>query len=403
MSQLGDSSNGLPPGSHGDSPTAPAPNGLRELTSDSVASSALGASSEPAEAILVAECPAGRGSSDWLHSLALPHVGWALFWVFVIMFAQLGFGMIWEVGQVAATGGRSLWGPEEASQVAPQLAAAAVVYSTLTTLCTAVAVGGGLFRRDFLRRMALRGLAPGHLILSILVVLPMAILASEVTNWASEVLPQLTTEIFEDFGKQSWWLVFLGACLFPGIGEEILFRGFLGRGLLARHGVLAGVTLTSLLFGLIHIDPVQGCGAMFLGFGLHGVFLATRSLTASILVHTLNNALAFAVMKYADQLPEAGLTAGADGAVTHIPSYLLLAAALAAGGCCWMFWQTRARWQLPDGSEWTPGYQSAEMPPAEFSATLYLGRPSVFAIATLVVTYSALVAALYATAILPGM
>lgn len=84
----------------------------------------------------------------------------------------------------------------------------------------------------------------------------------------------------------------LGGCLLPAVGEEVMFRGFLGRGLLARYG-LAGGTLLSAMFSLMHADPVQALAVLVLGITLQGVYIATRSLFAPMLLHGLNNALAF--------------------------------------------------------------------------------------------------------------
>ena len=33
-----------------------------------------------------------------------------------------------------------------------------------------------------------------------------------------------------------------------------------------------------------------------------------------------------------------------------------------------LLWQTRVQYQLPDGSYWSPGYASAEVPPADSGA-----------------------------------
>src|SRR5262249_41293070 len=78
--------------------------------------------------------------------------------------------------------------------------------------------------------------------------------------------------------------------------EELFFRGFLGRGLIGRYGVLAGVLLTSLLFGTIHVHPILICGAAAFGICVHLIYLATRSLWVPALLHFLNNAFVVAVL-----------------------------------------------------------------------------------------------------------
>jgi membrane protease YdiL (CAAX protease family) len=88
----------------------------------------------------------------------------------------------------------------------------------------------------------------------------------------------------------------LGLCLLvvavgAAVNEELFCRGFLGRGLVGRHGVLVGVLLASAIFGAIHLNLPQGIGAFVFGCGVHLAYLATRSLWVPMLLHFLNNAV----------------------------------------------------------------------------------------------------------------
>ena len=47
---------------------------------------------------------------------------------------------------------------------------------------------------------------------------------------------------------------------------------------MGRYGVLVGILLTSLLFGVMHVHPVKIAGAFVFGCFAHLVYLATRSL-----------------------------------------------------------------------------------------------------------------------------
>jgi len=88
-----------------------------------------------------------------------------------------------------------------------------------------------------------------------------------------------------------WWLAVLIIGLGPGIGEELWCRGFLGHGLVSRLGTVRGVLLTSLLFGLMHIDPAQATYAAALGVILHLLRLGTGSLLPPMIAHTFNNSV----------------------------------------------------------------------------------------------------------------
>jgi uncharacterized protein len=84
----------------------------------------------------------------------------------------------------------------------------------------------------------------------------------------------------------------------PAIGEELVFRGVIGRGLINRLGITGGVLLTSLLFALAHGTPAHAAATLPLAIFLHLTYLATRTIWAPILVHFLNNALSVTMLKY---------------------------------------------------------------------------------------------------------
>jgi membrane protease YdiL (CAAX protease family) len=90
----------------------------------------------------------------------------------------------------------------------------------------------------------------------------------------------------------SLWFCLLVVAVGAAVNEELFCRGFLGRGLVGRYGVWAGILLTSFLFGAIHGSLTQGAWAFVLGCVLHLAYLATRSLWVPMLMHFLNNAIA---------------------------------------------------------------------------------------------------------------
>jgi hypothetical protein len=142
----------------------------------------------------------------------------------------------------------------------------------------------------------------------------------------------------------------------------MFFRGLLGRGLVARYG-LWGVLLTAVLFGLVHYPPalsvpIIGC----LGAVMHGLYLTSRSIFTSMTFHLLYNCLVCLwSSSLATRLPPRLLAYRSDWVV--LPCALAAFAALA-----WLLYRTRVRWRLPGGDMWTPGYLTAEMPPAEQQA-----------------------------------
>ena len=250
---------------------------------------------------------------------------------------------------------------------------------TFITLLVAISVCWLFFGRTMARKVAWRGVSMGQMICVLALTVPLAVLASEVTNCVGALMQQFeadwlrqfhetTAELFNRFVSQPWWFVFIGGCLLPGLGEEIYCRGLLSRGLVARYGVFRWTLLAAGLFGAMHLEPVQAIGAFSLGIGLQFVFLTTRSLAAPIVLHTLNNSFAFLTMRFADTIPIPGLTPVPDDSVTHTPITVLAMAAITVAVLVAIMFQNRTRWRLPDGTEWSPGYVTAEIPDASVGA-----------------------------------
>jgi len=82
----------------------------------------------------------------------------------------------------------------------------------------------------------------------------------------------------------------LGSVL-PGTCEEVSNRGILMRGFMSKLGVWRAVLLSSLIFGLMHLNIVQFFVTAVFGVFIALAILATRSLWTGIIIHFMNNAL----------------------------------------------------------------------------------------------------------------
>ncbi len=213
------------------------------------------------------------------------------------------------------------------------------------------------------RRLALLWPSLWQTGLVVLLFLPLAIFVSEITNWLIPYVPTLGLNLEKQLGAMDIEKVIIAACFFPAVGEELLFRGFIGRGLVGRYGRVAGVLITSAIFGAIHLEPLQAIGAFFIGIVLHYVYLTTKSLFVPIMLHFLNNFLAVVAMRYAETVPIPGISAaGEGGEVIHTPVGILLTSVALLGILCVLFYQTRSSWRTPDGHPWRIAYPTAEMP-----------------------------------------
>lgn len=90
---------------------------------------------------------------------------------------------------------------------------------------------------------------------------------------------------------------FITVCILAPVLEEILFRGILLRGLLQKGiNPAVAIILSSVLFGLAHMNPWQFLGAGILGSIFAFIYYRTKSLWMCIFLHSLNNTISFILM-----------------------------------------------------------------------------------------------------------
>lgn len=92
--------------------------------------------------------------------------------------------------------------------------------------------------------------------------------------------------------------------LVPALCEEVLFRGYLQRNFERASGVLGGIVITGLIFGIYHLRLTQVLPLWALGIYLGFVLWCTSSLWTAVAVHFANNALAVVVGAYLQTRPE---------------------------------------------------------------------------------------------------
>jgi len=116
-------------------------------------------------------------------------------------------------------------------------------------------------------------------------------LIRQVVTVNDSVLFELAT-ILNGMSLGPQFLVVVGISVVPGICEEVLFRGVLFTAFLRRWGPTATVIATAVLFGLIHLDPLQTPAAIVMGLYLGWIRLRTHSLWPAAAAHAANNLMA---------------------------------------------------------------------------------------------------------------
>lgn len=171
--------------------------------------------------------------------------------------------------------------------------AGVLMLSTLTSLVLALVIVLSTYGSSFVKAMRLYAPRPLHAVLFLTLSIPILIVALRggqlFESWFGQ--SDVDKELAKVLSKQSllWGVFVLGVC--PGIAEELLFRGCIGRGLVARLGIIPGVLVTSFLFGLIHVEPASMINAFILGIAFHLVYLASGTLLIPIILHALHNTM----------------------------------------------------------------------------------------------------------------
>lgn len=102
--------------------------------------------------------------------------------------------------------------------------------------------------------------------------------------------------VTDSLGLGGWAI--LSTVVAAPVLEELFFRGLVLESCRERFGSRVAVLVSALLFGLIHIVPVQMVNAFVVGIILGYIYLKTGSLLSVIILHAINNAIAYVTLAY---------------------------------------------------------------------------------------------------------
>ena len=132
-------------------------------------------------------------------------------------------------------------------------------------------------------------------------------------------------------GGAELFLQFVSLCLVPAVTEELFFRGAL-QGLLRPSGSAAAIFGTALLFGLLHLDLAQGLTAFICAVFLGWLAERSGSILPGMLLHFINNSLAFLTLYLRLYAPAAAAMA--------VELFILLFFPVFAA---WLIWRARGQ------------------------------------------------------------
>lgn len=115
-----------------------------------------------------------------------------------------------------------------------------------------------------------------------------------------EIFSSDNVDLLHDIVRTGGWAMLTTLVMAP-ILEEVLFRGIIQEVITREYGRIWGILFASFLFGLAHM-PVyqQAVNAFFVGIILGYIYYKTDSLIPVIIIHALNNAIAYIMMTLFD-------------------------------------------------------------------------------------------------------
>lgn len=102
-------------------------------------------------------------------------------------------------------------------------------------------------------------------------------------------MPDAIKESFMELFRQRGIFTFTLAVVAGPILEEVLFRGIILDGLLKKYSPVKSILISSLLFGLVHLNPWQFVAGMIMGLFLGWIYYKTHRLLPCIIVHSMAN------------------------------------------------------------------------------------------------------------------
>ena len=133
----------------------------------------------------------------------------------------------------------------------------------------------------------------------VIMCLAIILLNVEISSWVP--MPDWLTEMFADMLEPSVW-GFVTVAVAAPIIEEVLMRGIVLNGMLKNYNPWKAILWSAFFFGVMHLNPWQLVTAFIAGIAIGYLYWKTKSLILCILIHALNNGLAFFIsLKYIEK------------------------------------------------------------------------------------------------------
>jgi len=221
-----------------------------------------------------------------------PGVKNAIFLCFLLIGLQIGIGIILRIISF-------IWGIDAESS----LHETGTVFINLLPSVFVIYIGYKKAHKNFNEVFVFNNVSSNLWIAITIFMFGFIILSSEINNVLEFFLPMpgFLQEVFETMLDNKYIIIpvlFVGVV--PAFVEEMIFRGIILNGFKENYSHKKAIIASSLLFGVVHLNPWQFVTAFLFGTASAWVCLKIKSLTLSIYMHMFNNMSAVLLMKTRD-------------------------------------------------------------------------------------------------------
>jgi len=158
-----------------------------------------------------------------------------------------------------------------------------------------IVIAGLLSKLDFKKSLKINKFKVKKLLICLILYVGGYILANFVVNFIAMLFPTIVGDysaVMDILTIDSLLLGLLFTAILPAISEELLFRGVILNSFNKKYNSVIAILFSALIFGVYHMNWIQGIFAFLLGLILGYSYLKSNSLWVPIIIHFINNAIA---------------------------------------------------------------------------------------------------------------
>ncbi len=146
---------------------------------------------------------------------------------------------------------------------------------------------------DIKKSIKFNGFSIKKFIVLTLLFIAIYFISSTIINVIANFFPSTIeqySQVSELLNVNNIWLGLLLIAVLPAIAEEFFFRGIVLNSFKKKYGIAVGIIASALIFGIYHMNWIQGINAFIVGIALGYIYVKSGSILTTMILHFINNA-----------------------------------------------------------------------------------------------------------------